>query len=177
MWELNVLWRTCIISLSMWISVSWTLAITCVETGNEWSGLLGCRWESRTRSGVFHLQLKVCIAILHLFRYQLLSLGLFHVDAILQGMKQLLLCFCNICWNVAFLGYKWRLNCSPWTPSNWVFELNSVCLFYTKSSFLLCYCEHFLYNCTLVFCRKLFCFLHRCSLQKLYNCLISKKCF
>lgn len=69
----------------------------------------------------------------------------------LRGMKQLLLCFCNICWNVAFLGYNWRLKCSPWRPSNWVFMLYSVCLYYTKSSLPLCYCEHFLCNCTLVF--------------------------
>lgn len=54
-------------------------------------------------------------------------------------------------------------------PAIGCFKLYSFCLYYTKSSFLLCYCEHFLYNCMLVFCRKWFCFLHGCSLQKLYN--------
>lgn len=46
-----------------------------------------------TTNGVFQLQLKVCIANLHLLRYQLLSLCLFKVDAFLQGLQQLLLLF------------------------------------------------------------------------------------
>lgn len=94
-------------------------------------------------------------------------------------MKQLLLCFCNICWNVAFLGYNWRLNCSPWRPSNWMFMVYSVCLYYIfKSSFLLCYCEHFLCKCTHFSVGNYFVFCIGVHYRScIINSLIPKKCF